>query len=228
MVMINDEVRKVRDTYGHNRYNPIEEQLLFRPLSKRLARFLKHTAIHPDHLSVVGFLLTVGVSAIIAYTAASWWILVILLFLCMFFDKVDGDLARIKGIASTKGQYIDGMLDAVGEVLLVSGIAIAVHPPLLLAMLSAAAVVLFNYHGAAAPLYLDIVPATHKAAEKKHLATSMKELFSYGRAKLFLAIIILVIIHQLAWLFIILPLLILYTLVIFYRNVFVKKLTVRS
>jgi phosphatidylglycerophosphate synthase len=228
MVMINDELRKTQELYGDNQYNPWEERLLFRPFSKRLAQVLKGTFIHPDHLSVIGFLLTVIVGALFAYSTLSWVALALILFLCMFFDKADGDLARAMGIASTKGQYIDGMLDAIGEVLLVTGIAIAVQPSLILAMLSTAAVVFFNYHGAAAPLYLHIAPSGHKEKNKKKVfAEFIKELFSYGRAKLFLLIIFLLVINHISWLFIALPFLIPYTLVFFLRNIFAKGLTKR-
>lgn len=217
----------LRDLHGDNRYKPIEEEILFRPLSRRLAKKLASTNIHPDQVSFFGFLLTVAVSLLFFTNYASPLILAILLFACLFFDKLDGDLARAKGIAGRKGQYVDGFLDAVGEIILITSIAWFVHPPMMLAMLSVVGSLLFVYHGVSAPFYLDLAPRPHanpaRLAWQKHL----REFFSFGRAKFFLLIIILTLFERLDLLFYILPLLIIYTGLIFLKNIFVNGLAKR-
>ena len=230
MVMTNEQQSNGAnlESYGDNRYKPLEETLFFRPLSRALAQSLVNTGVHPDQISFIGFLFTVGTALVIAYGQPSWYVIVLLLIASFVLDKTDGDLARMRGIAGRKGQYVDGFLDAVGEVILITGIAIATHPSMILAMLSSAAVVIFNYHGAAVPLYLDIPPAAHvRSTQQKTTKDHVRDFFSYGRAKFFILVAVLVIIGKLPWLFYVLPILIPYTAVFFSRNIFVRKLTKR-
>ncbi len=223
--------RDLRDLHGDNRYKPIEEEILFRPLSRRLAKKLTRTQIHPDHVSAFGFALTVVVGLLFFSNFDSPIILAVLLFACLFFDKLDGDLARAKGIAGRKGQYIDGFLDAISEIILLIGIAHVVHPSTTLAMLSVVGSLLFVYHGVSAPFYLDLVPKPHMKTDVHTSAPTwrkhVREIFFFGRAKFFLLIIILTLVGRLDLLFYILPLLILYTVLIFLKNVFVLGLAKR-
>ncbi len=217
----------LRDLHGDNRYKPLEEEILFRPLSRRLAKRLRDTQIHPDHVSLFGFMLTVAVGLLFYSNFDSPVILAVMLFACLFFDKLDGDLARAKGIAGRKGQYIDGFLDATSEIILLVGIAHAVHPSTTLAMLSIVGSLLFVYHGVSAPFYLDLAPKPHTQTGAPTWRKHVREFFFFGRAKFFLLIIILTLLGRLDLLFYILPLLILYTAIIFIKNVFVMGLAKR-
>lgn len=222
----NDNI-ELRELHGDNKYKPLEEEVLFRPLSRRLAKRLKNTKIHPDHVSLFGFILTAIVGILFFSKIGSEVLIAILLFLCLFFDKLDGDLARAKGIAGRKGQYVDGFLDVLGEMILIIGIAKFANPPTTLAMLSIVSTVLFVYHGVSAPFYLDLKPKTHLDKEKRKPQNHLRDLFSFGRAKFFILIIILTLFGRLELLFFILPLLVFYTILIFLKNIFVERLAKR-
>lgn len=215
--------------FGDNKYNPLEERLLLRPLSRPIAFFLnKYTKITPDQVSLLGFVVTIITSYFITTSVIST-ISIILLYISNILDKVDGDLARVKKIASTQGQYIDGFLDVLGDFALIASWSIAfgfgVHPILIL--LSCVSTAIFNYHGLASPFYLNTKPNTHKQKQELTFFNKVAMNFGYGRARLFFLMIVLLIINKQELLFFILPLLILYTCMLYLRNIFIKKLTQR-
>lgn len=43
-----------------NSYRPLEEVILFRPISEAIARALKNSRIHPTLFTITGFLITCG------------------------------------------------------------------------------------------------------------------------------------------------------------------------
>lgn len=93
---------------------------IYHPLSMQMAKVLAPTRISPDVLSVAGGLMIV--LATIAYTALPGWIGVVLgLAFHMgwhVFDGADGDLARLTGRSSSRGEVIDGVCDYVGHIIL--------------------------------------------------------------------------------------------------------------
>src|SRR5688572_1851297 len=86
---------------------------LYHPLAARLARSLAPTGISPNAVSVAGAMFVWA--AAWAYTAVAWPFGVLLgLGLHMIWhvvDGADGDLARLTGKASPKGEMVDGLCD---------------------------------------------------------------------------------------------------------------------
>jgi|GEM_PF-6466193 len=203
-------------SYTDNRYRPLEEELLFRPLSRPIARLLASTPVTPTMLNFAGCAAAIAAAFCLA-SGASGILPALAVYVAFLIDKVDGDLARAKGIASGKGQYTDGFLDLIGEASLTIGAACAlgyVHPVLLGA--AVAAPLLFYYHGVAVPFYLRRVSPVHRAPKG---ADGWRTLFRYGRAKHFLLFAILALISRLDLIFVIVPLLAVYTFALFMRNV---------
>ena len=93
---------------------------VYHPLAARLARLLLPTGISPNAVSV-GSLIAL-VAAAFAYTGLAWPIGVLtgfsLMLLWHVIDGADGDLARMKGIASATGELIDGVCDYLGNVIM--------------------------------------------------------------------------------------------------------------
>jgi phosphatidylglycerophosphate synthase len=93
---------------------------VYHPLAARLARLLLPTGISPNAVSV-GSLIAL-VAAAFAYTGLAWPIGVLagfsLMLLWHVIDGADGDLARMKGVASATGELIDGVCDYAGNVIL--------------------------------------------------------------------------------------------------------------
>lgn len=216
--------------FGENKYNPIEERIFLKPISKKIAQFFNnYTSITPNQVSAFGFLLTITTILFIIKKPTEIFIISVLLFASIIFDKVDGDLARIKKIASPKGQYVDGFLDIVGEILLISAWAISFSGGVneFIVLISCASTAIFNYHGLAAPFYLGVIPNTHKNKSQISFFNGLAISFGYGRAKLFIGMIALILIGVPYFIFYLLPILLIYTFILYLRNIFVKKLTER-
>ncbi len=219
-----------KSIFGENKYNPIEERVFLRPISRKVAELLNnYTEVSPDQVSAFGFLLTILTVFYIIQKPTDIFIISALLFISIIFDKIDGDLARVKNIAGPKGQYVDGFLDVLGEVLLISAWAIS-FPGVIgefLILISCASTVVFNYHGLAAPFYLETTPNTHKNNSDLSFFNRLAISFGYGRAKLFILMIATMLIGFPHFIFYLLPILLVYTLALYLRNIFVKKLTKR-
>lgn len=95
-------------------------------------------AINSDHLTVVGFLSSLGVGA--AFAVALWWpaaplLVVPLLALNWLGDSLDGTLARVRDEQRPRyGFYVDHLIDVVGVAALGAGLAMSglMHPALAL------------------------------------------------------------------------------------------------
>lgn len=87
-------------------------KLLTVPLSK-IVPLLQATGITPNGLTIIGFLLTLGISVVLAlgYFLAGG----ILLIFAALFDTLDGALARSTGQVSTFGAFFDSTMDRFSE-----------------------------------------------------------------------------------------------------------------
>ncbi|HEC34583.1 MAG TPA: CDP-alcohol phosphatidyltransferase family protein [Chloroflexi bacterium] len=77
--------------------------------------------VHPNTLSLLGSLLSVGVAAVLTtgrLTLAGW-----LLVIVAPIDAFDGALARVTGQKSRFGAFLDSTLDRVSEAALLAGLA---------------------------------------------------------------------------------------------------------
>ena len=101
--------RELEDTLNHR---------LYHPLAWRLARLLARTPLTPNQVSVAGAITVVGAG--IAYTSPLWgdgvWPLSAALGMLLHMawhviDGADGDLARMTGRTSPRGEMIDGLCD---------------------------------------------------------------------------------------------------------------------
>ncbi|MCA1661610.1 MAG: CDP-alcohol phosphatidyltransferase family protein [Novosphingobium sp.] len=98
---------------------------LYHPLSWRLARLLARTPVTPNQVSVFGGLTVVAAGAL--YVAPLWggpdWPLSAGLGMALHMawhviDGADGDLARMTGRTSPKGELIDGLCDYLSHLVL--------------------------------------------------------------------------------------------------------------
>ncbi len=165
--------------YYENTYKPIEEEVLFRPITRRLARLLKDIHfITPDLVSVLGFLIQVVVVFLIFNGNFLW--AGILYFIAFYFDKLDGDLARERGIQDAYGTYFDGILDINAQILVTSILAWKINYNSFIAGLAIAGPIMFYYVQVATRLYLE------KGKLKESVFKKIPGIFSffkYGKAK---------------------------------------------
>lgn len=91
-------------------------------ISPIAAFFVRHH-VSPDMITIVG---TVGVmlGAIICYPQGWLWQGTVIVFLFVFADMVDGQMARSTGRSSTWGAFLDSSLDRVGDGAVFGGITL--------------------------------------------------------------------------------------------------------
>jgi CDP-diacylglycerol--glycerol-3-phosphate 3-phosphatidyltransferase len=87
-----------------------------------LARLINRTGISPNLLTVMGFVLTVGV----AYVLATGHLQIggVLLALAGLFDALDGTLARLAGRRSRFGAFLDSTVDRFSEAVIFMGLLV--------------------------------------------------------------------------------------------------------
>jgi CDP-diacylglycerol--glycerol-3-phosphate 3-phosphatidyltransferase len=93
-----------------------------RQLAEGLARLLQKTGVSPTQLTLIGFLLNLGVGVVLAlgYLPLGG----ILLLVVGAFDMLDGALARVANRATTFGAFLDSTLDRFSEAALLLGLLV--------------------------------------------------------------------------------------------------------
>jgi CDP-diacylglycerol--glycerol-3-phosphate 3-phosphatidyltransferase len=91
-------------------------------LLEPLARLINRTGISPNLLTVIGFVLTVGV----AYVLATGHLQIggVLLAVAGLFDALDGTLARLAGRRSRFGAFLDSTVDRFSEAVIFMGLLV--------------------------------------------------------------------------------------------------------
>jgi len=87
-----------------------------------LARFIGWTGISPNVITVIGFVLMIGVAMVLAGGHFVWG--GILITGVALFDAVDGTLARMMGRSSRFGAFLDSTLDRFSEAVIFLGLFI--------------------------------------------------------------------------------------------------------
>jgi CDP-diacylglycerol--glycerol-3-phosphate 3-phosphatidyltransferase len=87
-----------------------------------LARFLSATGVSPNVVSILGFILMVGVAIVLA--KGYLFLGGILIIVAGIFDAIDGTLARMMGRTSRFGAFLDSTLDRFSEAIIYLGLFI--------------------------------------------------------------------------------------------------------
>lgn len=95
---------------------------LNRPISTRASMALAHLPIHPDVVSLVAFLFALaGAWALGVGEGVAGGLLVLT---SSILDGVDGEIARLRIRASAAGALLDGVLDRIGDAVVLGGLAL--------------------------------------------------------------------------------------------------------
>ena len=94
----------------------------FRILYEPPARLISTLGISPNVLTVVGFLLMVGIAVVLAQ--GYLFLGGILIIIAALFDAIDGTLARMMGRTSRFGAFLDSTLDRFSEAVIFLGLFI--------------------------------------------------------------------------------------------------------
>lgn len=117
-----------------------------RPVLERIGRSFASTGLSPNFWTCVGLGSAIA-SAAVYGLAVEFGLIIggILLLVSGFFDVVDGQVARVSGRASQKGEYLDSMSDKIAEVAVFLGILLGGHAEPYLVFLAIAASLLVSY-----------------------------------------------------------------------------------
>jgi Phosphatidylglycerophosphate synthase len=95
--------------------NNLRESL--RPALEKVGKGFASTGLSPNVWTVVGFIIALS-SAVVYGMGIEFGLIIggVLLLVSGFFDMVDGQVARVTGKTSKKGEYLDSMFDKISEV----------------------------------------------------------------------------------------------------------------
>ena len=124
--------------------NNLRETL--QPALEKLGKGFATTGLSPNFWTVVS--LIVALSAAVVYGMGIEFGLIIggiLLLVSGFFDMVDGQVARVTGKTSKKGEYLDSMFDKISEVAIFLGILVGGYAEPYLVLLAITLSLLVSY-----------------------------------------------------------------------------------
>ncbi|MEX0784108.1 MAG: CDP-alcohol phosphatidyltransferase family protein [Dehalococcoidia bacterium] len=107
---------------AHEHYDGLVSRYLNRPLSRPTARALKGTPLTPNMLTGFTLLLACAAGAMVA---AGWFIAGgILIQVVSVVDGVDGELARLKNMATKFGAVFDAVTDRYADAVMLAGMTV--------------------------------------------------------------------------------------------------------
>ncbi len=104
------------------------ESWINRPLASVLVRLVFRTAVTPNQLTVIAFVIALGAAVLFALgTAASALWAAVLCEVSLVFDCADGMLARGRNSCSRFGSFLDLFLDRISDFCVLLGVAIGFY-----------------------------------------------------------------------------------------------------
>ena len=124
--------------------NNLRESL--RPALEKIGEGFAASGLSPDFWTVVGLVIALA-SAVVYGMGMEFGLIIggILLLVSGFFDMVDGQVARVTGKTSKKGEYLDSMFDKISEVAIFLGILVGGYAEPYLVLLAITLSLLVSY-----------------------------------------------------------------------------------
>ena len=124
--------------------NNLRESL--RPANEKMGKGFAATGLSPNFWTVVGLVIALASAAVYGMGMEFGLIIGgILLLVSGFFDMVDGQVARVTGKTSKKGEYLDSMFDKISEVAIFLGILVGGYAEPYLVLLAITLSLLVSY-----------------------------------------------------------------------------------
>ena len=124
--------------------NNLRESL--RPALEKMGKGFAATGLSPNFWTVVGLIIALA-SAVVYGMGMEFGLIIggILLLVSGFFDMVDGQVARVTGKTSKKGECLDSMFDKISEVAIFLGILVGGYAEPYLVLLAITLSLLVSY-----------------------------------------------------------------------------------
>ena len=120
-------------------------EFILTPVAKALSRF------HPNTLSWLSFAVAWVAGLLIFFSPQHWQVLLPLASIAVlasgFLDAIDGKVARLRGIASKRGDLLDHILDRYSDVVMIGAVAVSGWCNPYIGMLALIGVLLTSYMG---------------------------------------------------------------------------------
>lgn len=119
---------------------------ILRPTLEKIGKGFASTGLSPNFWTIVGLSFAL-ISAIVYGLGIEFGLILggILLLVSGFFDMVDGQVARVTGKTSKKGEYLDSMFDKIAEVAIFLGILVGGYAEPYLVLLAITLSLLVSY-----------------------------------------------------------------------------------
>lgn len=119
---------------------------ILRPILEKIGKAFASTGLSPNFWTFVGLVFAIA-SAIIYGLGIEFGLVIggILLLISGFFDMVDGQVARVTGLSSKKGSYLDSMFDKIAEVAIFLGLLVGGYAEPYLVILAITLSLLVSY-----------------------------------------------------------------------------------
>jgi archaetidylinositol phosphate synthase len=130
--------------WGYFVLNNLRDTL--KPTLEKLGKGFAATGLSPNFWTVVGLIVALS-SAVVYGMGIEFGLIIggILLLVSGFFDMVDGQVARVTGKTSKKGEYLDSMFDKISEVAIFLGILVGGYAEPYLVLLAITLSLLVSY-----------------------------------------------------------------------------------
>lgn len=117
-----------------------------RPILEKIGKGFASTCLSPNFWTVVGLSFAL-ISAVVYGLGIEYGLIIggVLLLVSGFFDMVDGQVARVTGKTSKKGEYLDSMFDKIAEVAIFLGILVGGYAEPYLVLLAITLSLLVSY-----------------------------------------------------------------------------------
>ena len=121
------------------------------PILEKIGVLFSSTGLSPNKLSLIGFLIAITSSIIFGLNLSLESILnssiigSIILLIAGFFDVIDGSVAKITKKTSSKGAFLDSVLDKISETTIFLGIAIGSLANPILCLIAVSSSLLVSY-----------------------------------------------------------------------------------
>lgn len=114
--------------FKEKRKKDYQESLLFkiaRMFSYPLVRIAYYTPITPNQLSFLSFICLLMASGLIIFGRDNIYLTFagFLCYISFVFDRMDGEIARLKELGSNYGAWLDGTLDRLGDFIILASIS---------------------------------------------------------------------------------------------------------
>lgn len=121
-----EATRRIRASLTKGRDDGFVDQYFNRAISRPISMLLARTAITPNQITAIGFLLGLLAAALLALPGSAWWIAGgLLIQAASILDGCDGEVARLKHRESARGGWLDTVLDRYADAALALAVTLS-------------------------------------------------------------------------------------------------------